>query len=94
MNTIVVELPELDARERLARQARHLGHHQPVITHHWKEGRHHMRIGRFSLATRHLAITCAVVAVSLTAAGCSDDNTNGPATARMYNQVQRLGNPL
>ncbi len=54
-----------------------------------------MRIGRFSLATRRLAITCAVVAVSLAAAGCSDDNdNNGPATARMYNQVQRLGNPL
>jgi hypothetical protein len=27
------------------------------------------------------------------AAGCSDNNT-GPATPRMFNQVQRLGNPL
>lgn len=53
-----------------------------------------MRISRFPLASRRLAIACAVVAVSLAAAGCSDDNTNGPATARMYNQVQRLGNPL
>jgi hypothetical protein len=34
--------------------------------------------------------------VGLLAAGCSDDNDNGgtgPGT-RMYNQVQRLGNPL
>ncbi len=53
-----------------------------------------MRIGRFSLAARHLATTSAVVAMSLAAAGCSDNNTNGPGTSRMYNQVQRLGNPL
>jgi hypothetical protein len=42
-----------------------------------------------------LAVRCvtlaAVSAASL--AGCSDDNT-GPATMRMFNQVQRLGNPL
>jgi hypothetical protein len=36
-----------------------------------------------------------LAAVSLLAAACSDDNTGGtgPGT-RMYNQVQRLGNPL
>ena len=33
---------------------------------------------------------------ALVAAGCSDDNDNGGTgpDARMYNQVQRLGNPL
>jgi hypothetical protein len=54
-----------------------------------------MLIGRFSSAARRLALASAVVAVSLAAAGCSDDNNNtGPAAPRMYNQVQRLGNPL
>ena len=38
----------------------------------------------------------AIVAVSLAAAGCSDDNNgnNGPGTPRAFNQIQRLGNPL
>ena len=35
----------------------------------------------------------AVLAVAL-AAACSDNNSTAPATARLYNQVQRLGNPL
>ena len=51
-----------------------------------------MRIGRFSLAARRLALASTVLAVSLTAAGCNDNT--GPASPRMYNQVQRLGNPL
>ena len=46
-------------------------------------------LGAILLTTTGLLL----VAVSLAAAGCSDDNT-GPATPRMYNQVQRLGNPL
>ena len=33
-----------------------------------------MQIGRFSLAARRLALASAVVAVSLAAAACSDDN--------------------
>ena len=39
--------------------------------------------------------TLVLAAVSLLAAACSDDNngSTGPGT-RMYNQVQRLGNPL
>jgi len=35
----------------------------------------------------------AVLAVLL-AAACSDDTTSAPATDRVFNQVQRLGNPL
>jgi hypothetical protein len=55
-----------------------------------------MQIGRFSLAVRRLALASAVVVVSLAAAACSDDENNntGPGETRMYNQVQRLGNPL
>lgn len=52
-----------------------------------------MQIGSITRAGRRLALASAVAAVSLAAAGCSDDN-NGPTTPRMYNQVQRLGNPL
>ena len=52
-----------------------------------------MQLCKRALAGRRLALTSAVLAVSLAAAGCSDNNT-GPVTARMYNQVQRLGNPL
>ena len=35
------------------------------------------------------------MAAGLASAACSDDNDNtGPTTPRMFNQVQRLGNPL
>ena len=44
-----------------------------------------------SLAHRLAAATLIACGLAITA--CSDDN-NGPNTARMYNQVQRLGNPL
>ncbi len=43
-------------------------------------------------AVRCLTLGVAGAAVAL-AAGCSDNNT-GPTTPRMFNQVQRLGNPL
>ena len=43
---------------------------------------------------RRLALATAVVAAGLAAAACSDDDSTSPGTARMYNQVQRLGNPL
>jgi Domain of unknown function (DUF4331) len=37
----------------------------------------------------------ALMAAALIAVGCSDDNSStGPANVRMYNQIQRLGNPL
>jgi hypothetical protein len=47
-------------------------------------------------AARRLALAAAVAAVGLAATACSDDNNGGtgPAVPRMYNQVQRLGNPL
>jgi hypothetical protein len=50
-----------------------------------------MKRKTIALAVR--TVTLAVVGSAVTLAGCSDDNT-GPATARMFNQVQRLGNPL
>jgi uncharacterized protein DUF4331 len=53
-----------------------------------------MLIGRYSLAPRRLVLTTVVVAMGVAAAGCSDNNNSGPSTTRMYNQVQRLGNPL
>jgi Domain of unknown function (DUF4331) len=36
----------------------------------------------------------AVLALLLAAAACSDDHSTAPATGRVFNQVQRLGNPL
>ncbi|HUR95187.1 MAG TPA: DUF4331 family protein [Gemmatimonadales bacterium] len=44
-------------------------------------------------AIHRLALAAAVAAAGVTATACSDDGT-GPGSARMYNQVQRLGNPL
>ena len=51
-----------------------------------------MQPSTIALATRRLALAAGVVAVSLAAAACNDNT--GPVAARMYNQVQRLGNPL
>ncbi|MFL5493471.1 MAG: DUF4331 family protein [Gemmatimonadales bacterium] len=53
-----------------------------------------MQLSTFGHRARRLALASAAVALTLAAAGCSDDNTTGPATPRMFNQVQRLGNPL
>jgi hypothetical protein len=54
-----------------------------------------MQRNRFTLSLRRLALASAIVAVGLTAGGCSDDdNNNGPGTPRAFNQIQRLGNPL
>ncbi len=48
-----------------------------------------------ALATRRLALAAGVAAVSLAATACGDDNgSTAPTTPRMFNQVQRLGNPL
>jgi hypothetical protein len=50
----------------------------------------------FFVASRRLAAVAAILATGLTAAACSDDDNGnaGPSAPRMYNQVQRLGNPL
>ncbi len=55
-----------------------------------------MQRSTFAFATRRLALAAAVAAAGLTATACSDDDNGGtgPAIPRMYNQVQRLGNPL
>jgi uncharacterized protein DUF4331 len=50
-----------------------------------------MKRRTIALAVRCVTLAVAGSAVSL--AGCSDSNT-GLATTRMFNQVQRLGNPL
>jgi hypothetical protein len=44
---------------------------------------------------RSLTLASGVALATLGAMGCSDDNNStSPSTARMYNQGQRLGNPL
>ncbi|HEY8256101.1 MAG TPA: DUF4331 family protein [Gemmatimonadales bacterium] len=55
-----------------------------------------MQIGSFMLAARRLALASGAAAVTLAAGACSDDNNGStePQTPRMYDQVQRLGNPL
>ena len=54
-----------------------------------------MQRSTLARATRRLALA-AVTAAGLAAMACSDDDNGGtgPAVPRMYNQVQRLGNPL
>jgi hypothetical protein len=52
-----------------------------------------MQLSILARGARRLALASAVAAVSLTAAACNDNNT-GPTTPRMFNQFQRLGNPL
>jgi hypothetical protein len=51
-----------------------------------------MRHRAFHTASRRLALVAATVATTL-AAACSDDNV-GPQPTRMFDQIQRLGNPL
>lgn len=54
-----------------------------------------MQRSTFALATHRLALAAGIAAGGLTAAACSDDNNGtSPSTPRMFNQVQRLGNPL
>jgi hypothetical protein len=52
-----------------------------------------MQLSTIAVAVRRLALTSIIAVVGLAAGGCGDDTT-GPVTSRMYNQVQRLGNPL
>jgi hypothetical protein len=51
-----------------------------------------MHHSAFRTVSRRLAIAAAMAATIL-AAACSDDNV-GPQPTRMFDQVQRLGNPL
>jgi hypothetical protein len=53
-----------------------------------------MHFSTIAGAVRRVVLTSALATAGLAIAGCSDDNGTGPGTARMYNQVQRLGNPL
>jgi Domain of unknown function (DUF4331) len=53
-----------------------------------------MQLNSILAALGRLTLASTVAAMSLAAAGCSDDNSTGPGTSRMYNQIQRLGNPL
>jgi hypothetical protein len=67
-----------------------------VITHATRIHKEHtMQRSTLARATRRLALA-AVTAAGLAAMACSDDDNGGtgPAVPRMYNQVQRLGNPL
>jgi hypothetical protein len=45
-------------------------------------------------AARRLALASTIATMSLVVGGCSDEDSTGPGISRMYNQVQRLGNPL
>jgi hypothetical protein len=68
-----------------------------VITHATRIHKEHtMQRSTLARATRRLALAAAVTAAGLAAMACSDDDNGGtgPAVPRMYNQVQRLGNPL
>ena len=54
-----------------------------------------MQLSILGRATRLLALAGGLAAGGLGATACSDDNGSaGPGAPRMYNQVQRLGNPL
>ena len=54
-----------------------------------------MHLSSPAMALRRLLLTSALTTASLALGACSDDGgSTGPGTARMYNQVQRLGNPL
>ena len=52
-----------------------------------------MELSIFGFTARRLILASAVTAAGLASMACSDNNT-GPTTPRMFNQVQRLGNPL
>jgi hypothetical protein len=68
-----------------------------VITHATRIHKEYtMQRSTLALASRRLALAAGIAAVSLAATACSDDSgdNTGPTVPRMYNQVQRLGNPL
>jgi hypothetical protein len=68
-----------------------------VITHATRIHKEYtMQRSTLARATRRLALAGVLAAAGLAATACSDDNNDGtgPTVPRMYNQVQRLGNPL
>jgi hypothetical protein len=52
-----------------------------------------MRHSPYRTACLRFSLAAAMAAATLIAAACSDDNV-GPQPTRMFDQVQRLGNPL
>jgi len=43
---------------------------------------------------KHTWLIAVLVGTALVAAGCEDDEVGGPDTNRVYDQIERLGNPL
>jgi hypothetical protein len=53
-----------------------------------------MELSTLGLTARRLMLASVVAGAGLATFACSDNNSTGTITSRMYNQVQRLGNPL
>jgi hypothetical protein len=54
-----------------------------------------MKLSLIAGTVRRAALASVLASATLAGAACSDDNgSTGPAADRMFNQVQRLGNPL
>jgi hypothetical protein len=53
-----------------------------------------MELSTLAFTARRLILASVVAGAGLAMVACSDDNNTGTSNPRMYNQVQRLGNPL
>src|SRR5437762_979362 len=53
-----------------------------------------MRYSTIRSRSLRLAFVAATAAATVGTIACSDDNSAGPQPTRMFDQVQRLGNPL
>jgi hypothetical protein len=54
-----------------------------------------MKLSLITGTVRRAALASALAAAALATAACNDNNgSTGPGAARMFNQMQRLGNPL
>src|SRR5436309_11697718 len=53
-----------------------------------------MEFSTFGFTARRLILASVVAGAGLATFACSDNNSTGTTNPRMYNQVQRLGNPL
>jgi hypothetical protein len=66
-----------------------------TITRPESKGVTDMKLSLIAGPVRRAALAAALAGATLAATACSDDNgSTGPGTTRMFNQVQRLGNPL